>query len=236
MRGVVVQVQEQMARRAARLLSFGEVVALGIGLPTQVAEYVTDDQRVTFFAENGVAGIGPRPRADREDADVINAGGQPVTLLSHGSYFDSATAFAAIRGGRLTTAVLGALQVSEQGDLASWKIPGRFSPGMGGSMELAGKARRTIVLTRHETRDGQPKLLPSCTIPLTAARAVDIVITDLGMFAVTDDGLLLQEVVPGLTADEVLRRTPCRVRVADPLGSMAPTTAQASEGAGGEDR
>jgi 3-oxoacid CoA-transferase B subunit len=212
--------EELMARRAARLLEFGEVVALGIGLPTQVAEFVGVGQRVTFFAENGVAGIGPRPPAEMEDADVINAGGQPVTLQPHGSFFDSAMAFAAIRGGRLTTTILGALQVSEHGDLASWKIPGRFSPGMGGSMELAGKARRTVVLTRHETKDGRPKLLPRCTIPLTAARAVDIVITELGLFEVTGEGLLLREVAPGLSPAEVLARTPCRVRPADRITGM----------------
>lgn len=213
--------EELMARRAARLLEFGEVVALGIGLPTQVAEYVGDERKVTFFAENGVAGLGPRPAPAAEDPDVINAGGQPVTLQPHGSFFDSATAFAAIRGGRLTTAVLGALQVSDCGDLASWKIPGRFSPGMGGSMELAGKARRTIVITRHETKDGQPKLLPNCTIPLTAAGAVDVVITELGLFEVAASGLLLREIAPGISLSEVQRRTPCRLTVSENVADMA---------------
>ena len=233
---------ERMARRAAALLSFGETVALGIGLPTRVANFVPPSRRITFFAENGVAGIGPRPGPADEDADVINAGGEPITLLPHGTYFDSATAFAAVRGGRLSTAVLGALQVSERGDLASWKIPGRFSPGMGGGMELAQKARRTIVLTRHVTRAGEPKLVQACTIPLTALAAVSVIVTDMALLEVRDGELLLREVAAGVSVDEVLARTTAATRVAARVGVMEQSMArgagpgEAPQASGGEGR
>lgn len=229
--------EERMVRRVAALLGFGEVVALGIGLPTRVADHVPAARRVTFFAENGVAGAGARPPPAAEDPDVINAGGEPITVARHGAFFDSATAFAAIRRGRLSTAVLGTLQVSERGDVASWKIPGRFSPGMGGSMELAAKARRTVVITRHETKRGAPKILPACTIPLTARAAASLIVTELALLEVTREGLLLREVAATTTVAEVRERTPVAITVAPHVGvlDLAALTPRAAGRAGGEE-
>ncbi len=212
--------RELIARRAALLLADGEVVALGIGLPTLVGNYIPAGRRVILFAEDGVAGIGPRPPEGEEDVDLINAGGEPITRVPETATFDSALAFALVRGGRLGTAVLGTMQVSGRGDIASWKAPGGPSPGMGGSMELAAKARRTLVLTRHRTRDGAPKIVERCDLPLTAPGAAGSIVTDLGLFEVTPGGLVLRERARRVGVDEVRAATPVPVLTDGPVAIM----------------
>lgn len=223
--------RELIARRAALLLEDGELVALGIGLPTLVGNYIPPWRRVVLFAEDGVAGIGPRPPAGEEDVDLINAGGEPISRLPETATFDSALAFALVRSGRLGTAVLGTMQVSGRGDIASWKAPGGPSPGMGGSMELAGKARRTLVLTRHRTREGAPKIVERCDLPLTAPRAASMVVTELGLFAVTAGGLVLRERARGVAVDEVRAATPVPVATDGPVAVMEDVIEDAVRGA-----
>ena len=212
--------RELIARRAALLLEDGELVALGIGLPTLVGNYIPPRRRVVLFAEDGVAGIGPRPPEGEEDVDLINAGGEPISRVPETATFDSALAFALVRSGRLGTAVLGTMQVSGRGDIASWKAPGGPSPGMGGSMELAAKARRTLVLTRHRTRDGTPKIVERCGLPLTAPRAASAIVTELGLFAVTADGLVLRERARDVSVEEVRAATPVPVATDGPVAVM----------------
>lgn len=216
----MVDPRELIARRAALLLEDGELVALGIGLPTLVGNFIPPRRRVVLFAEDGVAGIGPRPSAGEEDVDLINAGGEPISRVPETATFDSALAFALVRSGRLGTAVLGTMQVSGHGDIASWKTPGGPSPGMGGSMELAGKARRTLVLTRHRTREGAPKIVERCDLPLTAPRAASMVVTELGLFAVTAHGLVLRERARGVSVEEVRAATPVAVSAEGPVAVM----------------
>ena len=222
--------RELIARRAALLLRDGELVALGIGLPTLVGNHLPRDRRVILFAEDGVAGIGPRPPQGEEDVDLINAGGEPITRVPETSVFDSALAFALVRGGRLGTAVLGTMQVSVNGDVASWKAPGGHSPGMGGSMELAAKARRVVVLTRHRTRDGAPKIVERCDLPLTAPSAADVIVTELGLFEVGDGALVLRERSEATSVEAVLAATPGRVVTAGTVAVMEHVVRQATEG------
>ncbi|MEJ2292275.1 MAG: 3-oxoacid CoA-transferase subunit B [Deinococcales bacterium] len=212
--------RELIARRAALLLEDGELVALGIGLPTLVGNHIPPERRVVLFAEDGIAGIGPRPAQGEEDVDLINAGGEPISRVPETAVFDSALAFALVRGGRLGTAVLGTMQVSDRGDIASWKAPGGPSPGMGGSMELAAKARRTLVLTRHRTRAGEPKIVERCDLPLTAPRAASVIVTELGLFQVTPQGLVLRERARAVSVDDVRAVTPCRVETDGPVVVM----------------
>jgi len=212
--------RELIARRAALLLGPGETVALGIGLPTLVGNHIDPRLKVVLFAEDGVAGIGPRPRPGEEDVDMINAGGEPITRTPETATFDSAVAFALVRGGRLDAAVLGTMQVSEAGDIASWKTPGGHSPGMGGGMELAAKARRVVVLTRMATRSGEPKIVPRCSMPLTAPRAADVIVSELGLFEVTPEGLTLRERARAATVEQVRAATPCRLIVTEPVAVM----------------
>ena len=206
--------RELIALRVARELREGSVVNLGIGLPTLVANFLEPRRTVFFQAENGILGYGGISDTDF-DPDLINAGGQPVSLLPGASFFDSAASFAMIRGGHVDTAVLGGLQVSERGDLANWSVPERGGGSIGGAMDLAVGARRLIVAMEHTTRDGSPRILRECAYPLTAAGCVDLVVTNLAVIEVRQDGLWLLETAPGVTADEVQARTEPNLRLDD---------------------
>lgn len=198
--------RDQIAARAARELPVGCVANLGIGIPTLISNHLAPDQRVFLHSENGLLGMGPFPRADEVDAQVINAGKQTVTVLSGGSTFDSALSFAMIRGGHVDVAVLGAMQVSQTGDLANWMVPGKKVAGIGGAMDLATGARKVIAVLQHRDRRGRSKLVRACSLPLTAMRCVDLVITDLAVLAVDrsgEGGFSLVELAPGVDAAEL---------------------------------
>lgn len=205
--GDLGSVRQKIARRAAEEVADGMIINLGIGIPTLVADYLSRDKRVLFHAENGILGTGPTPPPGQEDPMLCNAGGLPVSLVPGASFFDSATAFAMIRRGLLDMTILGALEVSQRGDIANWIVPGKRVPGMGGAMELAQKARKVLVLTTHTDRDGKPKVLRNCRLPLTAERAAHLIITDMAVMAVERDGLVLREVMAPYTVDQVLRAT-----------------------------
>jgi acetate CoA/acetoacetate CoA-transferase beta subunit len=199
--------KEKIARRVAKEFTDGDVVNLGIGLPTMVADYIPEQVEVIFQSENGILGLGPKPEEGQEDPLITNAGAQPVTILPGGSFFDSATSFMLIRGGHVDVTVLGALQVDGKGNLANWMIPGKMVPGMGGAMDLVTGAKRVVIAMQHTTRNGGVKILDECTLPLTAQGQVNLIVTELAVMEVKESGLLVKEISKEITKEQLQAKT-----------------------------
>ncbi len=212
--------RERIVRRVAQELESGATVNLGIGMPTMVADYVPEGVELVLQAENGFVGMGPSPAKGLEDKDLINAGNQHVTLLPGAATFDSAFSFALIRGAHLDYTVLGALEVDQEGNLANWIVPGKLVPGMGGAMDLVVGAKTVIIAMEHTTKNGEPKILKKCRLPLTAAREVNLIITEMAVIEVTEDGLLLKEIAPGLSVKDVQDATEAGLKVSPDLKVM----------------
>lgn len=213
-------VRETIAKRVAQELNDGDVVNLGIGLPTMVPNYIPAGMDITLQSENGFVGIGPAPEEGKEDKDLVNAGGQFVTVQPGAAFFDSATSFGIIRGGHVNTTVLGALEVDQEGNLANWMIPGKMVPGMGGAMDLVVGAKKVIVAMEH-TKKGTPKILKQCRLPLTAAHQVNLIITEMAVMEVTNEGLVLRELGPEATVEDVIAATEAELIIPENVKRMS---------------
>jgi len=209
-----------MVKRIAQEFPDGALVNLGIGMPTMVANYIPEGRTILLQSENGFTGLGPAAQKGKEDPRVVNAGGQPVTILPGGAYFDSAMSFAIIRGGHVDYTVLGGLEVDMEGNLANYMIPGKMVPGMGGAMDLVAGAKNVIVAMEHVNKDGAPKILKKCSLPLTAKGEVDLIVTDLAFIRVTKKGLVLEEIAEDTTVEEVIKATGAPLHVAGKLGKF----------------
>lgn len=212
--------RELITKRVARFFKEGDVVNLGIGMPTLVANHIPAGSNIMLQSENGFIGLGPAPAAGEEIKDLVNAGGSPVTTVPGAAFFDSSMSFALIRGGHVAATVLGALEVDEKGNLANWMVPGKMVPGMGGAMDLVAGAKKVIIAMEHTTKDGGAKILKKCTLPLTAVNEVDYIVTELGVMEVTKEGIVLKELAPGVSVEEIQSKTEPRLIIPAEIGTM----------------
>lgn len=215
----MADIKEIIARRVAKELKDGDVVNLGIGLPTLVANYIPDDVYISLQSENGIMGMGPAPEKGKEDPDITNAGGQYVTITPEAMYFDSATSFGIIRGGHVDATILGALEVDAMGNLANWIVPGKMVPGMGGAMDLVVGAKKVIIAMQH-TQKGRHKILDVCSLPYTAIKVVDMIVTEMGVMEITPEGIVLTEINSDFTVEEVQEATQCKLIISPSLKDM----------------